>query len=189
MPQHVIDVHHLTHTCAGDPEPHVVETWRSVVDTSGTGTCRAPQQLIAAAGVEWVDCGRVLAADRRCVACTVVITTRYEFWTDLGPELACNERVPAGLLPQPCPTCGLPVAALFADTGRHLLCPDSLTNPTASCRPVASAPLPRSDRNTWRDRVWTCPACGQRTGLLVCVTCEPSQPRSLASAVPARRAA
>jgi hypothetical protein len=55
-------------------------------------------------------------------ACTVTIEVQAEFTTDLGPEPVSSTRASPGVLPNPCPVCGLPVAAIFADTGRHLLC-------------------------------------------------------------------
>jgi hypothetical protein len=122
MPRHTIDVHVLTHTCSGNPEPHVIETWRSLVDTIPGGNCSNRREISSGPEPTLVDCGRALPPERRCAACSVIITIRDTTITDLGEEPHCTQRTRDGLLPKPCPRCGLPVSALFADAGRHLLC-------------------------------------------------------------------
>jgi hypothetical protein len=122
MPHHVVDVHTLTHTCSADPQPHVVDTWRSLVDTPAYGPCTNPCQVSSGRVTRLVDCRHVLPPGRHCSACTVTIIIRTVTTTHLGEELICTARVRDGLLPDPCPDCGLPVSAIFADTGRHILC-------------------------------------------------------------------
>ncbi len=46
MPHHQIEVHHLAHTCPGNPEPHIIETLAGrIVGTATTGPCAKPQQI------------------------------------------------------------------------------------------------------------------------------------------------
>jgi hypothetical protein len=122
MPHHIVDVHTLTHTCPGNPEPHVVETWRSLVDTIAGSPCTNPRVIYSGPATALVDCRGILPPDRQCPACTVTITIRTTTTTHLGPEPVGTEHTPNGMLSNSCPRCGLPVSAILADTGRHLLC-------------------------------------------------------------------
>jgi hypothetical protein len=123
MPRHIVETHTFTHTCPGNPEPHAVDTWRALIATIPTGPCTNPSKHYRADGsIELVDCDKVLPPDRCCPGCAVTIEVQAAFVTDLGEEPPCTDRAPDGLLPKPCPICGLPVAAIFADTGRHIVC-------------------------------------------------------------------
>jgi hypothetical protein len=95
VPRHVIEVHTYTHTCPGDPQVHVVETWRALVETIHT-PCVNPQPIQSTRGVVYVDCGRLVRSDLRCEACTVVIDVSYASTTHLGYEGSSHDR-PAGV--------------------------------------------------------------------------------------------
>jgi hypothetical protein len=122
MPRHIVEVHTFTHTCPADPQPHAVDTWRALIDTIRTGACTNPQPVHTGDGVVIVDCGTLLPRDRCCPACTVTITIQASFTTHLGPEPVHTSTAARGVLPAPCRVCGMPVAAIFADTGRHPSC-------------------------------------------------------------------
>lgn len=122
MPRHIVEVHTLTHTCPADPEPHVTDTWRALLDTIPTGPCTSPQTIHSGSVARVVDCGTVLPAHRHCDGCRVEVEVKTALTTHVGEELATVGHAAGGLLRNPCPTCGLPVSAIFADTGRHMLC-------------------------------------------------------------------
>src|SRR5882757_3353742 len=103
MPHHIVDVHTLTHTCPAHPEPHIVDTWRSLVDTIPGEPCTNPREITSGARTVLVDCRHVLPAERRCPACTVTITIRTTTTTHLGDEPVGADHTPDGLLPKPCP--------------------------------------------------------------------------------------
>jgi hypothetical protein len=123
MPRHIVEVHTFTHTCPANLEPHPVDTWRALIATIPTGPCLKPRKAHRSDGtVELVDCGAVLPPDKCCEACAVSVEIRTAFTTDLGEEPVGADPAPNGLLPKPCPVCGLPVGAIFADTGQHIVC-------------------------------------------------------------------
>jgi hypothetical protein len=121
---YVIDVHHDTHTCPGNPQPHIVHTRRTIVATEPGGPCTRPTSFVHNGQVVTVACARAVRAAQQCPACRITITIRHTITTDLGPipQVEPKPQVPA-LVKDPCPSCGLPVAGILADTGRHLLCP------------------------------------------------------------------
>jgi hypothetical protein len=123
VPRHIVEIHAMTHTCPANPEPHAVDTWQALIETIPTGPCQDPRKVHLDDGsVALVDCATVLPPDRCCLACTVTIEVQAEFTTHLGPEPVSTTRAQSGNLPKPCPVCGFPVAAIFADTGQHLTC-------------------------------------------------------------------
>jgi len=133
---YVVDVCHYTHTCPADPEPHTVDTRQTIVSTVDGGPCRQPQHL--ASGVV-VDCRRRLPTDRQCPACRPVIVVRSVTVVDWGPEPTPVRPARTGVTTDPCPICGLPLAAVLADLGMHLLCrPTWLTFPRPRHRPVSA---------------------------------------------------
>jgi hypothetical protein len=122
MPQYLIELHVFTHTCRADPRPHVVEIARLLKDTISTGVCTNPQTFTVDGTATTIDCGRTVPHDRRCPACSVTVTVVSTVTRDLGHQEGHPAIAQDGLLPDPCPRCGLAVAAIFADTGRHVLC-------------------------------------------------------------------
>ena len=122
MPRYTINVHTLTHVCAAESEPHVVDTWRSIVDVDYWGPCLNPRTIRCGDRVVQVDCGSIAPARDQCGTCRVTILVHNETTVDLGPEATCACPAHSGVLPQLCPVCGVPVAAIFADTGQHPGC-------------------------------------------------------------------
>jgi hypothetical protein len=80
-----VDLQIYTHTCPGNPEPHVVQTHRTVVHEIDGGPCRKPF------GVD-LACGRVLPPARQCRACRTHIIIRNTTTVDLGFQ--CPPRTP-----------------------------------------------------------------------------------------------
>jgi hypothetical protein len=122
MTHYLIDVTNLVTTTPGQTDPHVVETWRVIVATKPGGPCRRPVTLHMGQTTRTLPCGRVRLREQQCVGCRSTITVRHVDTVDLGPEARTSARAASGLLKDPCPTCGEPVAAVLADTGRHILC-------------------------------------------------------------------
>jgi len=85
---HLVNVEHITHTCPGNPEPHVFDTRRTLVHTTPGGPCRTPVDIGEGCVI---DCGRILPAHRQCPACRSVvvertITTRHHGDTTAYPQ-------------------------------------------------------------------------------------------------------
>jgi hypothetical protein len=114
-----VDEHHYTHTHPGDDTPHVVDIRRSIVKVRAGQTCRKPTRT---PGGRIVACSRMVPPDQQCQECRVSIRIRNVAVTHLGPEQPSGPPQPSGMLPDPCQVCGRPVAAILADTGRHVLC-------------------------------------------------------------------
>jgi hypothetical protein len=122
VPRHIVEVHTLTHTCPADPEPHVTDTWRALLETIITGPCTQPQTIHNGSIARLVDCGTILPAYRHCDGCRVEVEVKTALTTHLGEEPITTGHGAIGLLRDPCPVCGLAVSAIFSDTGRHVLC-------------------------------------------------------------------
>jgi hypothetical protein len=119
---YVIDVHHHTRTNpTGDTS--IIHTRRTVVATEPGGPCTRPVRITSGAQMVMVSCARAVPSAQQCPACRVTITMRHTTTSTLGDRDRPATPAPSGLLKEPCPECGLPVAAQLADTGRHLLCP------------------------------------------------------------------
>jgi len=121
---YLVDVHVVTHTCPADAEPHPVSTARTIVHVTPGGPCHTPVTLHDHDGTTIeIPCGRREPHDRQCGACrTVVIERTVTIEHDPTPVRRGQPPAPAGYAPKPCTTCGLPLAAVLAQTGRHLLC-------------------------------------------------------------------
>jgi hypothetical protein len=87
MPHYVIDVHHYTHTCPADPDPHIVHTRRTIVATEPGGPCPRPVRIHTNAGPVVVACARALPPPQHCPACRLNITIRHTHTTHDGPEV------------------------------------------------------------------------------------------------------
>jgi hypothetical protein len=118
----VVDVHDYTHTCPGDPVPHIVDSRRTVVEYIPSGPCLHPVAVRSGARVVDLPCGRVLPVERQCAACRPVVTVRTVTTTHLGPYVRTASTAPSGYAARPCWVCGKPLAAVLAGDGRHLLC-------------------------------------------------------------------
>jgi hypothetical protein len=115
----------LTHTCPADPQPHPFDTRRTIVHVTPGGACRQPVTIRCGDIVAVIACGRHRPADQQCGACKTIVvehTITAQFRGHHGAE-ALIPAVPAGHAPDPCRTCGRPLAAVLARQGRHLLCP------------------------------------------------------------------
>jgi hypothetical protein len=81
MTIYAVEVHHLIHTCPGNPEPHAVATWRRIIHTTPGRPCLTPITL--ANGVT-IPCGRHEPSDRQCANCRTIITVLKVTSRDLG---------------------------------------------------------------------------------------------------------
>lgn len=79
-----VDVHHDTHTCPANAEPHPIDTRRTIVATVDGGPCRNPITIHCGDTTAVIDCGRHEPRDRRCPACTVIIIERTITFRHLG---------------------------------------------------------------------------------------------------------
>jgi hypothetical protein len=71
---HIVDIEQTTHTCPADPEPHVVNTRRTVVHVIAGGPCRTPVTIHCGTTMATIPCGRHEPADRQCGACRTIVT-------------------------------------------------------------------------------------------------------------------
>jgi hypothetical protein len=68
-----VDIHHLTHTCPADPEPHPYDTRRTIIAVASGGPCRRPVTVRSGDTTAVIDCGRHVHRDQRCSACRTVV--------------------------------------------------------------------------------------------------------------------
>ena len=69
-----IAVHQTTHTCPGEPTPHVTAIHRRVLTVIDGGPCRAPVTVRCGDTTVTIACGRHEPTDRQCPACRTIIT-------------------------------------------------------------------------------------------------------------------
>jgi hypothetical protein len=84
-----VNVHHDTHTCPGNAEPHSYDTRRAIVAVVDGGPCRHPVTVHSGGTIAVVACGRHEPADRQCPACrTTVIehAVTFTFTGHHGPQ-------------------------------------------------------------------------------------------------------
>ena len=84
MTAYQIDVHHLTHTCPTNPEPHPYDTRRTIVAVSPGGSCRRPVTVRSGNTTTEIACGRHVPREQRCPACRITVIERSITITDLG---------------------------------------------------------------------------------------------------------
>jgi hypothetical protein len=133
---YLIDIHDITHTCPADPEPHTIDSRRRIVHVTPGRPCLTPVTIHSANDVATIPCSRNEPSERQCANCRTIITVRHhtaEFRGYQGPEPK-TARPATGIAPHPCDVCHRPLAAVLADSGRHILC-----QPRRTPRPVAGA--------------------------------------------------
>ncbi len=123
MSIYLVDVHVVTHTCPADPQPHPAHITHTIVHITPGGPCRTPVTLYDDDGTTQIPCGRREPHERQCGACrTVVIERTVTVEHDPTPVRRGQPSAPSGYAPNPCTVCGLPLAAVLARSGRHVLC-------------------------------------------------------------------
>jgi len=122
MSIYAIVVHHRTHTCPGESDPHPVDTIQQVVHLTPGGPCRTPATIRLNGATTTIACGRRYPHHRQCPACRITVTTLQVTVDHLGHAPAHRSSVPAGYIPHPCTVCRRPLAAVLAGIGRHILC-------------------------------------------------------------------
>ncbi len=80
----LVDVHHRTHTCPANAEPHPYDTTRTVVGYVPGGLCRRPVTITVLDITATIPCGRHEPRDRQCPACRVTITEQHITTEHLG---------------------------------------------------------------------------------------------------------
>jgi hypothetical protein len=81
-----VDIHHVTHTCPADPEPHPFDTRRTIVATVDGGPCRNPITVRCGDTIAVIDCGRHEPAHRQCPACRTTVIERTITFHHIGHE-------------------------------------------------------------------------------------------------------
>jgi hypothetical protein len=71
---YIVHIDQTTHTCPADPEPHVVDTRRTVLHVIPGGPCRTPVTIRCGACTATIPCGRHEPAHRQCGACRTIVT-------------------------------------------------------------------------------------------------------------------
>jgi hypothetical protein len=81
-----VDVHQVTHTCPADPQPHPIDTRRTIVAAIDGGPCRNPITVRSGDTVAQIPCRRHEPHDRQCPACRTVVIERSITTTHLGHQ-------------------------------------------------------------------------------------------------------
>lgn len=110
--------HHRTHTCPANPTPHAWDVTRTILRTEDTGPCLTRITLPTGATI---PCGRHESLDRQCAHCRTEIVIETVTTEHTGPHTPVTPG-PSGNAPHPCDACGLPLAAVLAESGRHIGC-------------------------------------------------------------------
>jgi hypothetical protein len=84
MTAYQVDVHHLTHTCPADREPHPYDTRRTVVAVAPGGPCRRPVTVRSGDTTTVIDCGRHLPREQQCPACRIIVIEHTVTFTHTG---------------------------------------------------------------------------------------------------------
>jgi hypothetical protein len=79
-----VDVHHVTHTCPADPQPHPYDTRRTVIAVVPGGPCRRPVTVRSGDTTAVIGCGRRLPREQRCPACRVTVIEHAMTFTPTG---------------------------------------------------------------------------------------------------------
>jgi hypothetical protein len=81
---YTIEVHHLVHTCPGNPEPHPVPTWHRVLHVTPGGPCRMPVTVRCGDTTTVIPCRRHEPSERQCANCRTIIRILKVTSRDLG---------------------------------------------------------------------------------------------------------
>jgi hypothetical protein len=84
MTAYLVNVHHLTHTCPANAEPHPYDTRRTIAAVSPGGPCRNPITVSCGGTSTVIDCGRHEPAARQCPACRITVIERTVTFTHTG---------------------------------------------------------------------------------------------------------
>ena len=84
-----VDVHHRTHACPANLEPHPYDTRRAIVAVAPSGPCRRPITVRSGNTVAVIACGRRLPREQRCPACRITVIEHAVTFTHNvhGPQL------------------------------------------------------------------------------------------------------
>jgi hypothetical protein len=84
-----VAVHHRTHTCPADADPHPYDTRRTIIAVVDGGPCRQPVTVHCGDRSAVVPCGRYEPADRQCPACRLTLiedAVTFTFMGHHGPQ-------------------------------------------------------------------------------------------------------
>ncbi|GAA2475846.1 hypothetical protein [Winogradskya humida] len=79
-----VDIHHLTHSCPANAEPHPYDTRRSVVAVVDGGTCRRPVTIRSGTTASTIACGRHEPRERQCPNCLITVIEHVVTFTFTG---------------------------------------------------------------------------------------------------------
>jgi hypothetical protein len=86
MTAYQVDVHHDTHTCPADPEPHPYDTRRTIIAAAPGGPCRQPVTVRSGDTTTTVACRRHAPREQRCPACRITVIEHTVTFTHTGPQ-------------------------------------------------------------------------------------------------------
>lgn len=89
MTAYLVDVHHLTHTCPADPEPHPYDTRRTIVAVNPGGVCLRPVTVRSGDTTAVIACARHVPREQQCPACRITViehTVTFTFMGHHGPQ-------------------------------------------------------------------------------------------------------
>ncbi len=84
MTAYQVDVHHLTHTCPANPEPHPYDTRRTIVAVAAGGPCRRPVNVRSGNTTATIACARHVPSEQRCPACRTTVIEHQVTFTHAG---------------------------------------------------------------------------------------------------------
>jgi hypothetical protein len=73
---YLVDVHHDTHVCPADPQPHAFYTRQQVVAVTASGPCRTPVTIRIGDTTATIPCGSHEPSERQCGACRTITWVR-----------------------------------------------------------------------------------------------------------------
>ncbi len=79
-----VDVHHLTHTCPADPQPHPYDTRRTIVAVVPGGACQHPVTVHSGDATTVIACGRHMPRQQQCPACRITVIEHAVTFTHTG---------------------------------------------------------------------------------------------------------
>ena len=68
-----VDIHHDTHTCPAEADPHPYDTRRTVLAVVPGGACRQPVTVRSGDTTATIACGRHVPRQRQCPACRITV--------------------------------------------------------------------------------------------------------------------